>query len=378
MPRNDLSQEAKQTFQVLAMFATVLVVGIHYKSDIPNVAELSGSTWNELGQEFLFGGLARVAVPLFAFAAGLFYFRSDNGSLTSYQKKLLQRVRTLLVPYLLIGLIATTCLYLVKRIEGSPLDFSWSNFFSTWLLHPPAEQLWFLRDLMVLVLFAPVVRLFATHRMIRWFAVPAIGLAWLVNYQASPVIQGWHLIHMETLFFFLIGCVAVSHFDWIEKAGTLSHKAAIGWVSCWIAMSILRVACKPNFDLWYTNEWAIPDLLLHQFGIIVGCIALFLLSWRMRFHSVLYLSGASFFVYLIHEFPLRAVAERIGSQVVATSTSCWLLTPAVIVGCYSLAIVLFKFLPRATGVLTGGRQPIAVSEEKRTSPLSRKLQNTSC
>lgn len=355
MPRNDLSQEAKQTFQVLAMFATLLVVGIHYKSDIPDVNLLSGSTWNELAQEFVFGGLARVAVPLFAFAAGLFYFRSDDGSFATYQKKLIQRVTTVLVPYAIIGLIATSCLYIVKRLEGSPMEFSWSGFLSTWLLRPPAEQLWFLRDLMVLVAFAPLIRFLGTTAPAKRIAIPLVGFLWLINWQVFPIVQGWYLLHMETLFFFLLGCVAVSHFDWLEKAGTASLKTQSLWIGGWICLVLLRVICRPNFDLWYTNVWGAPDLLLHQLGILVGCVALFMIAWRTRFNTLLYLSGASFFVYLVHEFPLRAVVERVASQVIPDSTSCWFITPTVILGCYSMAIVLFKFFPGPMKILTGGR-----------------------
>ncbi len=97
--RNDLSIEAKQTFQVVALLATILMVGIHYKSDVPDSPDPALATWNELGQEFLFGGVGRVAVPLFSFAAGFFYFRSDDGSLASYRKKLVQRFRSVLFPF---------------------------------------------------------------------------------------------------------------------------------------------------------------------------------------------------------------------------------------------------------------------------------------
>lgn len=372
MRRDDLSQEAKQTFQILAMFATVLVVGIHYKSDIPNVANLSGTTWNELWQEYVFGGLARVAVPLFAFAAGLFYFRSDDGSCASYLKKTRQRLRTVLVPYLLIGFIATISLYLVKQLGGETSELSASGFLTTWLLHPPAEQLWFLRDLMLLVLLAPAIRFITSNLRIQWTCTAIIGAAWLFNWQVFPIVEGWYLLNLETLFFFYLGAIAVSHYAKIEALGRSSIRNTAIVVLVWLSLVGARAVIKPNFDIWYTNEWAIPDLFLHQASILVGCVALYLISWRMRYQSLLYLSGASFFVYLVHEFPLRAVAERISAQIVPESISCWFLTPTVVVSCYALAIVLFKFCPRITGVLTGGRGPALTQPKNQPTPLPRR------
>ena len=136
-----------------------------------------------------------------------------------------------------------------------------------------------------------------------------------------------------------------------------SNHATLAVSSGWVLMVLLRVVTKPNFDLWYTNEWSPSDLLLHQCSILIGCLAMVMISSRLRFRWILFLSGGSFFVYLIHEFPLRAIVERIVIRVVPEPFSCWLATPLVVIGCFALAIVMFKFLPKLTGTLTGGRGP---------------------
>jgi surface polysaccharide O-acyltransferase-like enzyme len=371
MTRPDLSPEAKQTFQVLAMLATILVVGIHYKSDIPDVVELSGSTWNELGQEFVFGGLARVAVPLFAFAAGLFYFRSDQGTLDCYCKKLKQRCRSILIPYLIVGFVATLALLVLKLLQGEPNETSLSSLCSTWILHPPAEQLWFLRDLMILVLLAPLIRLATNESNAKWM-IPTISFAWLFNLQFLPIVEGWYLLHIETLLFFMLGCFAVRHYSHIEKVVAAPNKILLGVTGLWILSVFLRVLWKPNFDLWYTNNWGMIDLSLHQGGILLGCVALMMIAARLRYASILYLSGGSFFVYLIHEFPLRAIVERVVSKVVPEPLSCWFITPLVVIGCYALAVVMFKFLPKWTTILTGGRGPTASLLKRPAGTLSKR------
>lgn len=358
--RNDLSFEAKQTFQIVAFLATILVVGIHYKSDVPDGPDPSLSTWNELGQEFLFGGIARVAVPLFAFAAGFFYFRSDDGSLACYRNKLRQRARSLALPYFLVSSVAMTSWLVVRRMEGSPVGLSMSEFLSTWLLRPPAEQLWFLRDLIVLVAIAPLIRL-AAQRSVGAVALGGVALAWCVDWEPFPKVAGWHLLHLETLLFFALGFAAVSRIDWIERCGRLSTSWILtGW-AMWCGLIASRIYLRADFDIWYIADHGLLDLLLHQLSILIGAATLFATAWRIRCQPLIRLSGAAFFVYLIHEFPLRAVVERLSDRYLDHSTSCWVLTPIVIFGCFSLALALDRYCPTLIAWVTGGRTPASAA-----------------
>ena len=158
----DLSTAAKRTFQVVALIATLFVVGIHYQSASTDYVVSGHINTNQWAQEFLFDGLARVAVPLFALSAGLFYYRSDDGTFACYRKKLRSRAVTILVPYLIVCSVSMASLVIVDRLEDRGSARSVSEFFEQWLLHPPAEQLWFLRDLMVLVIAAPLIRWLTT------------------------------------------------------------------------------------------------------------------------------------------------------------------------------------------------------------------------
>jgi surface polysaccharide O-acyltransferase-like enzyme len=358
--RNDLSIEAKQTFQVVALLATILVVGIHYKSDVPNFADPALSSWNELGQEFLFGGIGRVAVPLFAFAAGFFYFRSDDGSLASYRKKLKQRLRSVLFPFFIIGSVAMASWLVVRRIEGNPVDLTIGQFFATWLLRPPAVQLWFLRDLMVLVTVAPAIRWLGRKRS-GICALSLLAALWIVNWQIFPVVAGWRLLHLETLLFFVLGFAAVSHTQWIQRVGRASSKVLLGSWALWCGLIASRIYVRADFDIWYIADYGFFDLILHQASIIVGSVTLFMTAWRIRCEFLIQLSGASFFVYLVHEFPLRAVVERFSDRFLDHSTSCWIVTPLVITSCFATAMLLNRFAPSLVAMITGGRTPMTAA-----------------
>lgn len=360
---NDLSVEAKQTFQVVALLATSLVVGIHYQSDVPNSPSPAEASWNELAQEFVFGGIARVAVPLFAFAAGFFYFRTDDGSLATYRKKVTQRVRTVVVPFFIIASIATASWLIIRRINGHPADLTPAQLLTTWLLRPPAEQLWFLRDLMVLVLAAPLIAWLGQHSMRRRILAGVLAIAWAINWQVFPVVAGWRLLHMETLLFFFLGYLMVSHTDWIEKVGSAPVSVVLAGWSLWCGLIVGRICLRADFDIWYSSDYRLPDLLLHQTSILVGMPTLFMTAWRSRCDLLVRISGGSFFVYLVHEFPLRAIVERFSDSWIDHRYSCWLLTPIVLFGCYGAVVLLGHWFPVAVAIVTGGRLPSSTTQQ---------------
>ena len=101
--------------------------------------------------------------------------------------------------------------------------------------------------------------------------------------------------------------------------------------------------------------------MLYQAAIVIGCLTSFAVASRFRWPSLIKLSGASFFVYLIHEFPLRAVVARISEMVLDRSTSCWVVSPIVIFVCYAFALLLSKHCTRLFQFMTGGRTPASAA-----------------
>lgn len=355
--RTDLSVQTQQSFQVVALLATMLVVGIHYKSDIPDFPSPRDASWNQLAQEFCFGGLARVAVPLFALAAGLFYFRSNDGTLGRYRRQLASRARSIGVPYLLISSIAFACWWLAGYWQGRQLGSGITPWVNRWLLHPPAEQLWFLRDLMVLVVIAPVIRWSCATQSSRGLVLSALVVAWIANVQPFPIVAGWYLINVETLLFFTVGCVASRHPRWIEGLTRVSPMTVLTTTMVWWMLVATRITVKADFDLWYVTRYGGADLMLHQVSILVGCVALFMIAARLRHPWLIQLSGASFFVYLVHEYPLRPVLRQAADRILDHDISCWIVTPLVVAGCYAAAWYLSRRAPWIYQLISGGRSP---------------------
>ncbi len=107
------------------------------------------------------------ATSSFLVFAGFLFFREGPVSLAEYQRKLRCRFYTLLVPYLAWNFIAVLLLcappagkyFLLgpKDVTFSPLNLeALGRWFAGWPIYPADAPLWFVRDLLFLVVVAPL------------------------------------------------------------------------------------------------------------------------------------------------------------------------------------------------------------------------------
>lgn len=145
--------------------------------------------------------LARTAVPLFFLISGYLFFYKSSFSWPMYGSKLRKRAQTLLLPYLfwngaLVGLHLLIELLFPSVLSGEVkpvLDYGWCDWWDIFWAREPSEPggmpmpinypLWFIRDLMVLVVFSPLV--YAMVRYLRQYALALLGFLWLIYDGAS-------------------------------------------------------------------------------------------------------------------------------------------------------------------------------------------------
>ena len=176
-----------QVINFLRLFLVVLVLFVH--SNFRGVSADWDVFWTtestgigpqlpSLGAviDFISGSLALLANPFFFFISGVLFFREGTFSKELYLQKLLRRSFSLLLPYVLwiftflfLLSVAESLLPNWTAIVHKPIE----NFsFSDWLLcfwdiskigsqggiaAPLVIPFWFLRDLMVLCLFTPII-----------------------------------------------------------------------------------------------------------------------------------------------------------------------------------------------------------------------------
>lgn len=307
---------------------------------------------------------ARIAVPLFFFISGyLFFFKTDGFSGQTYVVKLKKRARTILVPYLcwnlLIIFFRLACEQLAPGLfsgRNKPMaDYSWSDwlwaFWDTSHTNPALEEqmpinypFWFIRDLMVVMIFSPLVYLLV--RRFRQYAVGALGVLWLTGWWFD--VAGFSI----TAFFFF---AAGAYFGIFKKSFVNAVRKRVLLLGAIYAVFVICELVFRQAD--WMDYW-------HNLGILAGMAFAFGLCAKFlsdgRWKASRFLADSSFFVYAYHAMPLAFIVKvcfkLLHPQTDGALLFLYLFCPAVtvIVG-LGIYYGLKKYLPRFTAVITGGR-----------------------
>ena len=186
---NRMTPEISKAITALRFPICVLVVFIHSTMDV----RFSGLTLvdnredYELIRYYISTGLCSSAVPLFFFISGYLYFRGGNEgfSVNQYISKTRNRVKSLLVPYLLWNTLFLVAFYVAESLlsgmtsgnHKAIAEYTLRDFLMAyWNLgegFPIDGPLWFVRDLMVLSIFAPLVYWLVKNRVLGLVVVIA-------------------------------------------------------------------------------------------------------------------------------------------------------------------------------------------------------------
>ncbi|WBY07954.1 acyltransferase [Sphingomonas sp. 7/4-4] len=355
------SETLYRRFDTLRFPLIILVIYIHNAS-IQATANgqalsVSSSPFNESVIYFFSQGIARCAVPLFYLMAGyLFFYRGTQPSRGRWDK-LRSRIYSLLIPYLIWN---TLVLLLFLAGQSLPATASWFSGSHAGLLsmnpaelgceiigcrqYPIAYQFWFIRDLMILIVFSVLIGEWL--RPALWVLVPLSFLAWLFQYW--PVLMP----SCEATLFFLIGAGMARY--------RISPFALDPWR--WPAVVLAVVA----FALSTGLRDAPVSWLLHVVATLAGLVAALSLSARTGpiGTAMLSLAPTSFFLFAVHE-PTLQVLRKIGLRLFAATPAgalaVYILAP-VAVAALGLALfaLLQRTLPRMLAILVGkaARRPV--------------------
>lgn len=349
---HSISKELSRSFQFASIIATVLVIAIHYQSKY-YIVDTTGM--NYFVQEFLTNGLARLAVPYFAFSAGFFFFLKYTG-FSSYKLGVKKRISTIFIPYLIASLIMFLAQYFyitILKNNHYPLDAN--RLIQDLLLVPVSVQLWFLRDLMFLVLISPFIWVISNFA--YGIGVGLLGLLWLAEIQVTPLLAGKHVITIETLFFFSLGAWLVRYADQFEsvlKAIKPVYKYTL--VVCLLFILVLRVANDPFFIVGYApSDYSYTNLLLYKAAILLGVFVVMLVAYGRQFRLTALLASFTFFVYLYHLLPLSYLVTKLGHLIMPDPYVFYFNFPVAVFFSFTGAYLLSRVMPRLYSIMAGGR-----------------------
>lgn len=359
---NTVTVTTSRTIEWLRFFCAAAVVFIHA---FHPEAGTDPVTWHggvyDTVRILVSEGITRVAVPSFFLISGyLFFLHLEAWNREVWTRKLQRRVRSLLLPYLLWNAIAIAVslavLYPKATAAGgeAPLLSAWWDgigglraFWDSGTGGMPIDfPLWFIRDLLVLVLLTPLV--YALVRFAGWVGVLALaGLYLPAIFEDLPGLSAGGL-----LFFTLGALFAVRGMDFVRLFGRCRYGATLLALPCLVGM-VLTHDIRPDAWVW-----------THRAFTVAGSVAL--IGWAGRgvergsLQIRPLLPKSSFLLFAAHGMLLPLLQWLMGSVLPGESDAAALvryfaaplLTILLLLAVYRLAE---KGCPRTLALLTGGR-----------------------
>ncbi|MBD5201302.1 MAG: acyltransferase [Bacteroidales bacterium] len=308
-----------QSLDLLRFPLAVIVAAIHVTATRSYWVDGSQIRFSDMDGSHLFYGffdafLRNQSVPIYFFIAGYVFFLGITLTIDTYGHKLKNRTKSLLIPYVswntlavLIALLAflpefKTILPNIQNIHfhwniPSILETFWNAWFGIFstdrpmapggLIYPQDYPLWFVRDLMIIVVSAPMI--YFCLKTTRWYAVAFIGIVW---FALSPYKLGHFSQMLNGYFFFTWGAYMSYHGrDMIKDFRHFFKLCAGGY----LVISTALWLC--NFPEWLYDYLKSANVIL---GMVMayGLASLLIESGRVKTSK--FLAASSFFVYAGH------------------------------------------------------------------------------
>ncbi|MBR1578496.1 MAG: acyltransferase [Bacteroidales bacterium] len=190
--RESLNRQNGNRVDLLRVLLTVGIVCRH--ATMTDLA-VSTSAFDAITQGIIW--LTEVCVPLFYVISGYLYFRNapQDPQPRWFLDKYKSRFFSLVIPYLIANVIAWGCYYFaLKAVPSMVSGFfgdNWKDPVFVFWTGPVNMSLWFIRELILVVLVSPLI--FLLVRYLRWWGVLALGVLWVCKIGPAP------------LFFFSLG-----------------------------------------------------------------------------------------------------------------------------------------------------------------------------
>ena len=301
---------------------------------------------------------AGVRVACFFLISGYLFFLTYRPTLQGVLSKFKNRVNTLLIPFVIWNLI-----YLAYSIFSWYLHVRGNGYASFWehdslkdlplyaLVYealwerPACGALWYIRELMLLVLLSPL--LFEILRTRYWRVFVAfLGILWLV-----PITHSFHLTEG--------GCGGL--FLYTFGGGISIHeKDFLTLLSCKY-LSLVFVIVAMIDILTRHNELY---MWVHTLTIIVAMVWIFHLAFcaiKRGLTAKRWMTQSSFFIYAIHQM-LIGVSCQLYITVIEPITCnkqvlLWFLVTTTVIGAsIGASEIVRKTTPRLHRIITGGRE----------------------
>lgn len=330
----------------LTVLYTVLIIMVVYIHSYYLEAEQYSSF--SLGiQKFIGGGICRIANCLFFCLSGYLFARNIDNNMEVWAK-LKKRWHTLFPPYILWNIIFVLWYVVLAIVPGVSRFNNGSGMLERYqtlpiysilydlFVRPAAFQLWFLRDLLVILLFTPFL-CWITKK--QWLVASILAICSTIVYPCLIYFWGGIIIAMKKIdienyprpqLVIVLGVIIFLGYALFLSFGNEDNKY-IG-----VIVNIIGI-----YTLWSVYDIIASGRCLADMGL-----------WK-------YICGYSFFIYCFHE-PAFNIVKKLPLVLCGASEPVliffYLINPWIMV---AFAVIIAKLLqrmtPRIYRILTGGR-----------------------
>ena len=361
-----------QTLDLLRFPLAVVVLMVHIFSSNGITFQGRRFTFDEYPvfmelNHFIDAFLRDQSVPVYYFISGYVFFLGIEMTRSTYVRKLKNRVRSLFIPYMVwntlsLLLLISTLLSSFSQytLYSSSLHISLPNILSCYwsyrgdlagitlnTYHPVNGPLWFVRNLMVLVLCTPL--LYVLVKKLKLMIVFLFGVIWFL----SGLSEADHYNLSVSLFFFAWGAyMSIFKKDMLTIFGRYFKSSVFLYLGC----GFLYMAACHYFPS------AMP--FIKQLNIVMGLLFAYNVSaWLLRKKICRvspFLASASFFIYVSHALIVGKILKLVFVTIRPASEVGLFCTYFFTIG-FSVALLLGTFYllrrytPRLLKVIAGQR-----------------------
>jgi len=307
---------------------------------------------------FFSQGITRVGVPMFFALSGFLFFNSESSTFSAFisiwTNKLKRRFFSLLIPYVFWSVFWLLVYWGFQQWSGlqpyfgKPLisDYNFKMILDRIFINPFPSQLWFVRNLMVMMVFAPLFYLLNDK-----FSVLAAGFVIFLFFWRDWIIGGFG----TSIFWFSLGAFLALNPRWHVYLGQLKR---YWWLFSggWIALCAGRyfILFQDTFSDYLQSLWYNTSIICGLVGIWFGYDVVYKECWSTE---ILTFTKVTFFVYVTH-YNIIFFITKILNRTVLGRTPLIIYFTSIIMTIFICIIsgMLFKrIMPRCYSFACGGR-----------------------
>lgn len=343
--------------RVISLLLIIMIVFVHsYSLNFKQTGVLNG--FFPFLQYFISQGLFRLPTPVFFTISGYLFFLNMKGTWNEYGSKIKKRFRTVAVPYIFwsaFGLLVYFILQLSPELrvffqKRIVINYSITEILHAIFINPVPGQLWYLRDLFVLVILSPII--FNLVKYLKFYIVILFLFLWFYDFD-------FVIVSNRGMFFFTLGVYLSTKQTLLMMQDKVS-KSSLFFIFLWICIFLFK-----TFLIYFNYiDWAILGII-HKIGILLGIWAVWSFydylsqNENLQVNYLNKLLPFTFFIYVFHEpvlTMLRKLLEHFLGKGEVISFSLYLGTPVLVI---LISVIVAKytklFIPKFYGIITGSR-----------------------